>query len=130
MASEIDAVFQDIGFLFDLDDYEELLKEAKANLTMEMFVSKDEFEGILTEWIMMFKEEISSSLLTESMDIIQMKYNELGNEVQAILKSVSGGATAEISSTQLPLFIFQLMKLFEVRIVDLTQKQPKSDGNV
>ena len=130
VAGEIDSAFKDISFQFDLDDYEELLKEAKSSLTPEMFVSKEEFEGILTEWILLFKEEISSTLLTESLDIIQMKYNELSNEVDKILKSVSGGATAEISTDQLPSFINQLMLLFEVRIVDLTKKQPKSDGSV
>jgi hypothetical protein len=47
VASEINEVFKDISIQFELDDYEDLLTDAKQKLSPEMFVSKLDFEKLL-----------------------------------------------------------------------------------
>lgn len=130
VAAEIDEVFKDIGIQFDVDDYEDLLKDAKQNLSSDMFVPRKEFEDLLCEWIMLFKEEVSSTLLTECLDIIQVKYRDSSEELENVLKNVAGGNKSEISIEQLPQFIQEAIPILEVRIVDLKTKKPKSDENV
>jgi hypothetical protein len=129
VASEIDGVFKDIGLQFELTDYEDLLKDAKQTLSSDMFVTKKEFEDLLCEWIMLFKEEISSSLLTECLDIIQVKYRDSAEQLEDVLKIVSGGGS-EINVDQLPQFIQEATPVLEIRIVDLKNKKPKSDASV
>jgi hypothetical protein len=129
VASEIDGVFKDIAIQFELADYEDLLKDAKQTLSSDMFVTKKEFEDLLCEWIMLFKEEISSTLLTECLDIIQVKYRDSAERLEDVLKVVAGGGS-EINVDQLPQFIQEATPVLEIRIVDLKTKKPKSEGSV
>jgi hypothetical protein len=129
VASEIDEVFKDIGIQFELNDYEDLLKDAKQTLSSDMFVTKKEFEDLLCEWIMLFKEEISSTLLTECLDIIQVKYRDSAEQLEDVLKIVAGGGS-KINVEQLPQFIQQATPVLEIRIVDLKSKKPKSEESV
>lgn len=130
VAKEIDFVFKDISIQFDLDDYEDLLKEAKQSLDSEMFVAKKEFEQYLCEWIMMFKEEVSSNFITECLDIIQERYEESATEIAEIFKGIPGGSNGKIKVTDFAKFIEAIIPILEVRIINLSAKKPKSDENV
>ena len=130
VAAEIDAVFKDISIQFDYEDYEELLNEAKQNLSSEMFVPTKEFEQLLCEWIMAFKEEVSSGLLSESLDIVQIKYIDSLQDIENAFKITSGRDLPEIDVDKIPVLMSHLMPIFGVRIVDLTKKTPKSEENV
>lgn len=130
MASEISGVFKDISIQFELDDYEDLLTDAKQKLSPEMFASKPDFEKLLCEWINNFRDEVTSSLISECLDLIQESYKESAENITEVLKSVSESNKAEISPQQFASFVSELIPLLEVRIVDLTTKKPKSDENV
>lgn len=61
----IEDVFRDISQQFEFEEYEDLLKEAKQNLPQEQQVPKDVFEGMICEWINLFREEVTSNLISE-----------------------------------------------------------------
>lgn len=130
VAAEINEVFKDIAIQFDLEDYEDLLNDAKKNLPPELFVSTKEFDQMVCEWVMMFKEEVSSTLLSECLDIIDIKFKESQEDLQAELAKIAGDSKTEFPVDKFPEFIKAIMPILEVRLVNLTTKKPKSDENV
>ncbi|CAI2368309.1 unnamed protein product [Moneuplotes crassus] len=126
--SEIDAIFNDISIQFDLDEYENLLKTAKKASSSNKTLSKAEFEKLLVKWIMMFKSQVVSDLLADSIETVQLKLGTNKNEIKATIKDFNKGASEEISIADLPRFIPELMSTIGVRIVSLSAKQPTSDS--
>lgn len=125
---EIDFVFKDIAIQFDLEDYEDILKDAKQSLSDRQITKKD-FEVLLQEWVMLFKEEVSSNLISECLDVIQEKFQENEEDLGEVLKQMArNGQTLTLE--EFPEFVKEIMPILEVRIVNLTTKKPLSDENV
>ncbi|CAI2372176.1 unnamed protein product [Moneuplotes crassus] len=130
VASQIDAIFADISIQFDLDEYEELLNDAKKALTPEMFLSQKEFEDLLTQWILMFREEITSALLADSIDTVRLRLGTLQDEIKTVIRNSTGGASEEAKTSNIFGLFPSLMSTMGVRIVSLAKKQPKSDSSI
>ena len=130
LEADIELVFKDLSIEFEFEEYEDLLKEAKQNIPQESIVTKKQFEVFLTEWIMLFKEEVTSTLLTECLDIIQEHYNENSKKIEDVIKYLSGGLNTSMDVSKFPDFVKGLLPILEVRIVNLNTKKPKSDENV
>ena len=127
VAKEINQVFKDLGLEFEVYDYDDLLKDAKQNLPQELLISKTEFEDMLWDWILQFKEESTSNIISECLDIIQERYNDSPQEIEYLLRSLSEDNTPVIAVELFPQFVQELMNLLEVRIASLSAKNPKSE---
>ena len=127
VASEIDQIFKELGHELEVYDYEDLLKDAKQSLPQEMFVSKAEFEDMLCDWVLQFKEEAASNIISEWLDIIQERYNDSPQEIEYLLSSLSEDNTPIISVEMFPQFVKELMNILEVRIANFSAKNPKSE---
>ena len=77
VASEINQIFKELGHELEVYDYEDLLKNVKQSLPQEMSVSKAEFEDMLCDWILQFKEEAALNIISEWLDIIQEHHDGL-----------------------------------------------------
>jgi len=128
--SEVDIVFKDISIQFDLDDYEDLLTDVKQKLTPDTIVSKSDFEILLGEWINIFRDEVTSTIISDCLDIIQGRYQEAASKIEKALISTAGQPVSGIPSEKFGAFVQNIMRILEVRIVNLTTKKPKSDENV
>jgi RNA binding exosome subunit len=130
LASEITNVFKDLKSLFDLDDTEDLLKAATEKLPDDLFIDKQQFEHYLAQWCLQCKEENSSILISECLDIVDERFPEAVTDIEDALNAMTTSTNAEIEVKDLEAFLPQLMDILQVRIVKLDASRPKSDEYV
>lgn len=104
-----------------------MLKDASDKLPEELFVDKEDFDNYLVVWTMLFKEEITSTLISESLDLIDERLVGSSSDIDQLLMSLNPQQKSEIDENLLYEFIPQLLNLLKVRIIKLDVTKPKSD---
>ena len=130
IVDEIKKAFKDISIQYDFDEYEQLLEGEINRYAKDQTVSKAEFEEILIQWILMFKQKVTSELLSNCLDILYDRYDKKQKEIEDLMRSLNQNNEAEVDKDNFFQFITQLMPIIEVRIVNLDTKKPRSDENV
>lgn len=104
-----------------------MLKDASDKLPEELFVDKEDFDNYLVVWAMLFKEEITSTLISESLDLIDERLVGSSSDIDQLLMSLNPQQKSEIDENLLYEFIPQLLNLIKVRVIKLDVTKPKSD---
>ena len=130
VVDEITRAFKDISIQFDFDEYEQLLSKEKERFKQDQSISKEEFDALLWQWILMFKKQVTSELISNWVNIVNDRYDKSAKEIGDLMKSLNNNSQEEINQQTFQQFITELLPILEVRIVNLNTKKPRSDENV